>query len=406
MAVILGEWDQRPIAISVKRNCLTISIDGPIDADVFSYDMAGRMWTAYLDQISYRRGLDGKMIAKWRLEGQQRDRRWLPQAEALEIEEQARQQVQGLYEAIGDGGAVLNTPLPQNAIPLFERIIAFDRERSMRDAEQYHEVYKPVGILPPDQYMAVVLQATEGCSFNACTFCDFYRDRRFRIKSEADFREHAEAVKDFLGGGMSLRRTIFLGDANSLVVPTKRLITLFDVVGDTLDVEALGGIYAFLDGFSGEKKTTDDYAELHKRGLTRVYIGMESGSDRLLEFLNKPGRADQAVQAVRAMKSAGVAVGIIVLLGAGGHEHSKDHINETARAISAMNLDLDDIVYFSELLISEGMEYARDAFAADLHPMTHEERLDQQKAIEKRLKFSRRGGTPHISRYDIREFVY
>jgi len=38
---------------------------------------------------------------------------------------------------------------------------------------------KPVGILPPDQYMAVVLQAAEGCAFNTCTFCDFYRDRSF-----------------------------------------------------------------------------------------------------------------------------------------------------------------------------------------------------------------------------------
>jgi hypothetical protein len=406
MAVTLGQWDQRPIAISVKPNCLTISIDGPVDADVFSYDMAGRMWTAYLDQISYRRGLDGKMIAKWRLEGQQRDRRWLPQAEALEIEEQARQQVEGLTKAIGSGQAVLNTPLPQKAAFLFERVIAFDRDRSMRDAEQYFEVYKPVGILPPDQYMAVVLQATEGCSFNACTFCNFYRDRRFRIKNAEDFREHARAVKAFLGEGISLRRTIFLGDANALVVPMKRLVPLFDVVNQSFDVEALGGIYAFLDGFSGEKKSAEDYAELHKRGLTRVYIGMESGSKRLLEFLNKPGGPDEAIQAVRAMKAAGVAVGIIVLLGAGGHEHSREHIKETARVINTMGLDLDDIVYFSELLISEGMQYAQDAFAANLRPMTHEERIGQQEAIEKRLRFSRSGGTPHISRYDIREFVY
>jgi radical SAM superfamily enzyme YgiQ (UPF0313 family) len=58
-----------------------------------------------------------------------------------------------------------------------------------------------------------------------------------------------------------------------------------------LDVEQLGGIYAFLDGFSGERKSPEDYAELAQRGLKRVYIGMESGNNDLLHFLKKPGRS-------------------------------------------------------------------------------------------------------------------
>ena len=62
--VILGTNDSKPIAISIKPNCLTVSIDGPADADVFSFDYEGRLWTAYLESISYRRGLDGKIVAK------------------------------------------------------------------------------------------------------------------------------------------------------------------------------------------------------------------------------------------------------------------------------------------------------------------------------------------------------
>ena len=46
-------------------------------------------------------------------------------------------------------------------------------------------VYSPVGILPPDQYLALVVQATRGCAFNTCTFCDLYRDG-YRVKSAAE----------------------------------------------------------------------------------------------------------------------------------------------------------------------------------------------------------------------------
>ncbi len=406
MAVILGTWDGKPITISVKPNCLTVSIEkGGAEAEVFSYDYEGRLWTALLDGISYRRGLDGKIVAKWG-SGETRSRRWVYGIEALQIEEKVRQQMFALYAAIQAGQVSLSQPLPSLGKRGFKQAVAFDAQRSQADAAQYHEVYKPVGILPPDQYMAVVLQATEGCAFNTCTFCDFYRDRPFRIKGTEDFRAHAEAVRDFIGAGMSLRRTIFLGDANALIAPMPRLLDLIEVMHAVFDVERLGGIYAFLDGFSGERKGANDYHLLAERGLQRVYIGMESGNQALLEFLEKPGKPADVVNAVRVMKSGGVAVGVIVLLGAGGHTYARDHVRDTIRAINAMNLDLHDIVYFSELFVSEQMEYVRKAYQSHLQPLTPEQRLAQGEAIEHGLKFSRRGGTPHISRYDIREFVY
>jgi len=404
--VILGRWDGKPVALSVKPNSLTISIDEPAKADVFSYDLEGRLWTAMLDGVSYRRGLDGRMVAKWREQGDVRQRRWLAQDEALAIEERARRTVDAFYTALAAGEVEMNRPLPQHGEAAFENIAAFDRARSTRDAARYFEVYKPVGILPPDQYMAVVLQLTEGCSFNTCTFCDFYRDRPFRIKPPDEFRQHAHEVHDFLGRGLSLRRTIFLGDANSLVTPMKLLLPLLDIVHETYDVEALGGMYAFLDGFSGDKKRPRDYAALRERGMERAYVGMESGSEPLLRFLKKPGRPADMVNAVRAMKKGGVAVGVIALLGAGGQQYSDAHISGTVEALNAMPLDMDDIIYFSDLVVGDDIQYARDAAQAGLSPLSAEERIAQQQAIERQLTFSGARGTPHISRYDIREFIY
>lgn len=408
MAVLLGTWQDRPITISVKPNCLTVSIEKRAgEPDVFSYDYAGRLWTAQVEDRTYRRGLDGKMVAKWMLPDRTRERRWLAPDEArTAIESHARAQMAALFGAIQAGEVALSGELMDQGRRGFERAIAFDEAASQADVARYHAVYQPVGILPPDQYFSVVLQAAEGCSFNTCTFCTFYRDRPFRIKPPDVFRTHAEAVRGFLGDGLSLRRTIFLGDANALVIPQRLLLPLVDVVHEVYDVDTLGGIYAFLDGFSGQKKSVADFAALRERGLKMVYIGMESGHDPLLRFLHKPGQARDAVEAARAMKAAGVAVGVIVLLGAGGHQYAKQHVRDTVRALNTMPLDMDDLIYFSELVVSEGMDYARDAFQAGLRPLSAAERLAQQTAIERTLRFSRKGGIPHISRYDIREFVY
>lgn len=62
--VILGEWQQKSISLSIKPNSLTISIEGSGEPNVLSYDLSGRLWTALLRQVSYRRGLNGKVVAK------------------------------------------------------------------------------------------------------------------------------------------------------------------------------------------------------------------------------------------------------------------------------------------------------------------------------------------------------
>lgn len=404
--VILGHWDGRPLAISVKPNCLTVSIDGPDQADVFSFDYAGRLWTAYLDGIAYRRGLDGRVLARWRQPGSLRQRQWLSLEEAERIEERARLTANAVLQAVQSGSADLNAPLPHQGNTGLQRAVDFDATRSRHDSNHYRQVYKPVGILPPDQYMAVVLQAAEGCSFNTCTFCTFFRDRPFHIKTPDTFRAHAVAVREFLGEGLSLRRTIFLGDANALVIPMPRLLPLIDIVHQEYDVWQLGGIYAFLDGFSGERKSAQDYSQLAERGLARVYVGLESGNEPLLKFLRKPGTPGDAVTAVRAMKEGGLAVGVIVLLGPGGHQYAQAHVADTIAALNNMSLGRGDIIYLSQLIADDSIPYAQEAQRAGLRLLSHEEQIAQGDAIEQGLTFPSGTGMPIISRYDIREFVY
>ncbi len=178
-----------------------------------------------------------------------------------------------------------------------------------------------------------------------------------------------------------------------------------EIVNQTFDVNRLGGIFAFLDGFSGEKKNAKDYHLLKQLGMEKVYIGLESGDDTLLKFLNKPGSAKDALKAVEEIKKGGLSVGVIILLGAGGQQFARPHIRNTVNLINQMALDADDLIYFSELIENSDLEYTKRAFQANLSPLTPLEREQQGKIMAKDFKFYQ-NDAPHISRYDIRDFVY
>jgi hypothetical protein len=404
--IIFGKTDRSSITISSKLTCLTISFQNQKSLnEVYSFDYEGRLWTAMIDDISYRRGLDGKIVAKWNNSLGQKNHKWLTPIETQNIEDRAREKVILLANLIQTGELQLDNPLPQGVWNIFDKIYRFDHQAAIIDVKRYHAVYKPVGILPPDQYMSVVLQATEGCSYNTCTFCNFYKKRSFRIKSPEEFKRHAEEVRSFLGSGLSLRRTIFFGDANALVIPTQKLFSLLDVTHQVFDVAKLGGIYAFLDGFSGERKTKTDYQQLAEKDVKRIYIGMETGDNELLRLLKKPGTSSEMIRAVQNIKAGGIAVGIIILLGAGGKTYSKNHIKYTVQAINEMELGIEDILYFSELVENDGMQYVRDAYQHNFGILPPQEITEQGELIQSQLIFEK-GDTPHISRYDIREFVY
>lgn len=403
--VHFGKMLNKSIIVSQKPNSLTISSETIDETQVFSFDKEGRLWTALINKISYRRGLNGNIVAKWSSGKEILHRKWLSKEEKDWLLLTAHSTVMGILQSYINGNLSFNPNIDDQTIHDFHNVSQLDVEFYNNDIQQYNTVYKPVGILPPDQYISVVLQLTEGCSFNKCTFCNFYRDRQFRIKTLNEFDNHIQQVKEFLGKGLSLRRTIFLGDANALVVPIKKLIPLLEVIHNHLDVEMLGGLFAFLDGFSGEKKSINDYKTLKNLGVEKIYVGLESGNNELLKFLNKPGTSEEALQAVHQIKSAGISVGVIVLLGAGGKQFETNHIKDTIDIINRMNLDADDLIYFSELIESEGLDYSSKAFSSKLHPLTSEERFIQRDRIENNFNFSDLG-TPHISTYDIRDFVY
>jgi radical SAM superfamily enzyme YgiQ (UPF0313 family) len=290
------------------------------------------------------------------------------------------------------------------AVRRLQRIVAMDAAALRDDAARFLAASGPVGILPPDQYLSLVVRVTEGCSWNACTFCRLYRDIPFRWKSPEALRAHLAALRAYFGPSITLRRSVFLGDANALCLAEDRLIPLVETVATGLPAAPL---FSFVDAWTGRRKATSAWRACADLGLRRVYVGLETGDPSLLSWLGKPGSPGDAVDLVSSLREAGVGTGVIVLLGAGGERFADAHVAGTAEALTAMRLGPGDLVYFSEYVDEPALGYARRAGdESDLQPLPPERAAGQRRAILSAFRPADPLRPPRSATYDIREFVY
>jgi hypothetical protein len=389
--------------VSLKPHSIAVSVDG---SRVVSWDRGGRLYSVYDGGVTWRRGLSGTVIEKRRA-GDRRQPLRLDADAADRVVASAAEIARGTLDAMSGGAwrwtGQVDRVVAQESRALLALASRFDTARARADAARFALVFGHVGILPPDQYLSLVVQATEGCSFNTCTFCDLYQ-QGYRVKTAEEFRQHVAGVLNYLGASASLRsRGIFLGAANALAVPMARLLPIFETLLEELD-SARRGVCAFVDGFTGVRKTAAEYRLLSHFGLRRVYVGLESGHDPLLEFVRKPGSAADAAETVRALKAADVHVGVIVMVGLGGAAFAEGHARDTIVALNAMGLGEGDLVYFSDLIDVPSTSYPVVAADARIAPLSPQDRRRQQDRIRAGLHFA--GAPPQFAAYDIREFTY
>ena len=354
---------------------------------VASFDLEGRLLTYYEDGVLYKRALDSSVHARTR-EGGRRRRFRVPRAKAREVFGRAREVAAARLE--GARGEARSRLL---------RILEWTPERLLAEKERFDRVYKPIAILPPDRYFTVVLQATEGCTWNRCTFCSFYSGRPFSAKTPEAFAEHARAVRDFLGKNALLRRDVFLADGNALALSASRLLPVLEAARTTFPGRP---VYGFIDLYSGERREEAFWRVLKEAGLKGVYVGMETGHDPLLAWLHKPGSQKELVGFVRTLKAAGLFVGLIVMVGAGGERYREPHFEDTLAALRAMPLSPRDLVFLSPFVEDPRSVYRERREAEGIRPLSEAE----IEAELNRFAGAIRALGLRAARYDIREFLY
>ena len=188
---------------------------------------------------------------------------------------------------------------------------------------------------PPSEAGSLILQVTNGCSWNRCTYCEMYTDpqKRFRVRPEAEVLAEIRACAE---RGLAPRR-VFLADGDALVLSLRRLRAILRAIRRELPSVTRVGAYCLPANL--QRKHDDELAELRELGLGIVYVGAESGDDDVLRQVAKGETRDTTAAALLRARAAGIRTSVMILNGLGGRRLSRRHALASAQLVNLAQPD-------------------------------------------------------------------
>lgn len=184
---------------------------------------------------------------------------------------------------------------------------------------------------PFSEANSYLLQCTIGCSHNQCTFCGMYKDKKYRERSLAEIMEDIAMAKHSYGD----LEKVFLCDGDAIVLEMDTLLTILKKLYQTFP--SLRHVGSYVGPQSTLSKTMEELKTLQKAGLTKAYLGVETGDSELLKKVKKGVNAEQMLKAGQNLIAAGINLSAMVLLGlAGKGDSSKRHALATAKICNEM----------------------------------------------------------------------
>ncbi|MFO7795354.1 MAG: radical SAM protein [Promethearchaeati archaeon] len=191
-------------------------------------------------------------------------------------------------------------------------------------------------IRPPVEAYSVLIPVTGGCSWNKCRFCGTYKGvygviQEYAIRDLENVKKDIDyyAEKNYHG------YPVFLAGGNPTSAPTEYLVEILSYVRKKIrNVPRLSCYAKALDIL---RKSDDELKQLADAGLDIVYMGLESGSSKILRIMKKGTNAESIIEAGKRVMKAGIKLSLYIILGLGGKKYSKDHVEGTARVLTEVN---------------------------------------------------------------------
>lgn len=184
---------------------------------------------------------------------------------------------------------------------------------------------------PPSEWKSLILQVTNGCSWNKCTFCDMYTDPQKRFQPQ-DLSAIEAQLQQIVQAGYPVNR-VFLADGDAMTLSARRLNDILDLLNRWLPHKPRVSAYCLPRNL--RNKSVEDLRELREKGLSLLYVGCETGDNELLTLINKGENFDSSLDALQKMHAAGIKSSVMVLNGLGGPDLSERHALESARLMNA-----------------------------------------------------------------------
>ena len=184
---------------------------------------------------------------------------------------------------------------------------------------------------PPSEARSLIIQVTIGCAHNRCTFCNMYREKKFRVREKEEIMRDLDECRAYYG---PMVRRVFFADGDALVVKTELLLELLDYVHKNFP--AVERIAAYGTAKDVLKKSEEDLKALAAAGLELIYLGAESGDDRVLEHIKKDVKAADIIAAGQKLKRCGLQTSVTLISGLGGRDRLEQHAVASGQLISAV----------------------------------------------------------------------
>ncbi|MCG9712371.1 radical SAM protein [Shewanella insulae] len=203
---------------------------------------------------------------------------------------------------------------------------------------------------PPSEWKSLILQVTNGCSWNRCHFCDMYTAPQKQFRAQK-IDKIAEDIQRVAQRNLPISR-VFLADGDAMSLPFNRLEAICLLIREHLPQVTRISSYCLPRNLNN--KTDAQLARLRELGLSLLYVGCESGDDEVLARIEKGETFDSSLLALKRIRAAGMKSSVMILNGLGGVELSGQHAINSARLMNQAQPD-----YLSTLVVTLPLGKAR-----------------------------------------------
>lgn len=283
-------------------------------------------------------------------------------------------------------------------------------------------------IRPPSEAYSLLIRVTKNCPWNRCKFCHIYKGQKFELRPVEEVKQDilaAKAIQDGLkamalksdyGGSVeAVAATVlqnppsqayfnvalwlyhggtsaFLQDANTLIMPTPDLVEIIKFLKKTMP--SITQVTSYARSKTAAKKKPEELKALHKAGLSRLHIGMESGYDPLLEYMDKGVTAADHIKGGKKIVESGISLCEYVVLGLGGKKMRREHAVETAKVLNQID---PEFIRVRTLTVKEGMPLYEEVQNGSFVRASDEEIVEEEKLLIENLECGAYFVSDHIT---------
>lgn len=240
--------------------------------------------------------------------------------------------------------------------------------------------YEQGVIRPPSEASSLLVRVTRNCPWNQCVFCPAYKGTKFSRRTVEEVKNDIDSMAKEYKGYENAIKTAFLQDADSLVLKTSDLVSMIKYLKEKFP--RIDRITSYARATTLKRKSVEELKELKELGLTRIHVGMESGSATVLKMIKKGITPEDIVEGGRNVVAAGISLSEYIMPGIGGKALSEEHAKETARLL---NMIVPDFIRVRTFAMHPRSPMVKMVEEGTFTPMTDEEMVREIRILIEHL---------------------